>query len=678
MFYNLNAGNPNAWTYVPDTTRPAYNRSTQRGVNGRVTWQATPKQKVSGYVSNDVRCICQQVSPTVSPEAAPDYPYPISYLAAVTWTYAPTDRLLVQAGGAARREDYDYDLRVSDWPPRLNLIPVFDTFTGVTFHATTNFITASQHIPKARGSLSYVGGRHEFKTGVESQWMSYEDTRSDNNLGLSYTFNNGLPISLTQRALGFQVRQNNPVDLGAYVQDKMTWNRLTLNGGLRFQWYTTHYPDMYFGPVQNAPNRNFTVAGGDWHDLKDLVPRMGAAYDLFGNGRTALKGSANKYLLDISGAPLPGNPSQRVSTSATRTWTDGLSGATALPVGDPRRGNFVVDCDLTNPAANGECGASSDQRFGQQIPTTTYDPATYRGFGNRAYNWEFSAGVQQQLARRVSADVSYFRRIYGNFLVTDNRAVAPSDYDPFTLKVPVNPNLPGGGGNVLTGLYDLNPSKTIGGTPVDNYQTFASNYGNQIEHWNGVDVNLNARLPHGITILGGMSTGRTLTDNCDVIAKLDNPSPVITNVLYPASFCHVETNFLTQVRAIGSYTIPKVAVLVAATFQSNPGPQILSNYVASNAEVMQSLPRGLSGGRTTVTINLVPPGTMYGERLNEVDLRFGKLFRFGHTRVSANLDLYNALNADTVLTLSNSYANWLQPFSLINARFAKVSAQVDF
>ena len=95
-------------------------------------------------------------------------------------------------------------------------------------------------------------------------------------------------------------------------------------------------------------------------------------------------------------------------------------------------------------------------------------------------------------------DVGYFRRIYGNFLVTDNMALLPTDYDPYSITAPVDARLPNGGGYVISGLYDLKPEKVAGGIAVNNLQTFAKNYGDQIEHWNGVDVNFNARLPRGI------------------------------------------------------------------------------------------------------------------------------------------------------------------------------------
>ena len=267
------------------------------------------------------------------------------------------------------------------------------------------------------------------------------------------------------------------------------------------------------------------------------------------------------------------------------------------------------------------------------------------------------------------------KMLYGNFLVTQNRALTPSDYDPYSTLAPTDPRLPNDGGYVVSGLYDLNPLKTVGGIPVDNYQTFADNFGKQYEHWNGVDVNVNARLHSGVRLAGGISTGRTSTDNCDVVTKVNNPSPL---------YCHVDTRFLTQAKAYGAYTIPKVDVQVAGTLQSLPGlngfppGSLLAKYNVSSAVVAQSLGRPLSAGAAQMTVNIVPPGTMYGERLNQLDLRFGKLLTCDRIRTAVHLDLYNALNADTVLTQSNAYAIWQRAQAILMARFAKLSVQFDF
>ena len=104
---------------------------------------------------------------------------------------------------------------------------------------------------------------------------------------------------------------------------------------------------------------------------------------------------------------------------------------------------------------------------------------------------------------------------------------------------------------------------------------------------------------------------------------MDNPS---------TRFCHVETAFLTQLKFLGTYAVPKADVQVSATYQSIPGPQIAAIYAAPNALVAPSLGRSLSGNAQNVNVALIEPGTMYGERLNQVDLRVAKIFKFRRTQ----------------------------------------------
>ena len=124
--------------------------------------------------------------------------------------------------------------------------------------------------------------------------------------------------------------------------------------------------------------------------------------------------------------------------------------------------------------------------------------------------------------------------------------------------------------------------------------------------------------------------------------------------------------------------MPKVDVVVSSTFQSLPGPQVTANYVVANAAIEPSLGRPLSGGAQNATINVVELGTMYGERLNQLDLRFAKILRFGNTRTSVNFDLYNSLNANAVTSQNNNYAAWQVPLSILDARLFKISVQFDF
>ncbi len=275
--------------------------------------------------------------------------------------------------------------------------------------------------------------------------------------------------------------------------------------------------------------------------------------------------------------------------------------------------------------------------------------------------------------------------VYNNFMVVDNRATEPSDYTPFSITAPRDPRLPGGGGYQVTGLLDLNPDK-VG--QVANVTSFASDFGNRIHNWHGIDVN--ASLRRGSTMLqAGLSTGRTLTDSCEITRaipesiftgyeelSLDRRAPNTGLTMNP--FCRVSTPFLTQYKGFGTFIVPKVDVLIAATLQSFPGQEILANYVASNAQVAPSLGRPLSGGAANVTVPLIAPGTMYGPRSTMVDLRLGKPLRIGTLRATPSLDIYNLFNSSNVTVLSWQYEVWQRPQTIIAGRLFKFSAQVDF
>jgi hypothetical protein len=292
--------------------------------------------------------------------------------------------------------------------------------------------------------------------------------------------------------------------------------------------------------------------------------------------------------------------------------------------------------------------------------------------------------VQHELMARTSIDVAYFRRAYGNFAVTDDRALAPADFDTFQINAPTDARLAGGGGYSISGLYNLKPE--VFGRPADRFITRSQNYGTQIERWQGVDVNLNLRPRGGLLVQGGVSTGSTLTDVCEIVAKV--PEMLLgastlnvnnANVWTPAQYCRQQSPFLTSVKFVTSYAIPRIDVRASGTFRSVSGPLVFANFVANNAVVSPSLGRPLAGGAANITVLATEPGDYYGERYNQLDLRLGKLLRFGRVRTTVNLDLYNVLNANTVLTQNNTYgAAWQRPNSILLARFAKIGAQFDF
>src|SRR4029078_6436784 len=145
--------------------------------------------------------------------------------------------------------------------------------------------------------------------------------------------------------------------------------------------------------------------------------RSGVAYDLFGNGKTALKVAFNKYLLGqtLNGLGRNPNPVLSLVTTATRTWND--RGGLGI------NSDYAPQCDLLNPLANGECGPIAPGTFGTTVAGDMYDKDLISGFNHRQANWEFSTSVQREILRRVSLDVGYFRRAWADFQVTENLLV---------------------------------------------------------------------------------------------------------------------------------------------------------------------------------------------------------------------------------------------------------------
>ena len=681
VFFNKNAGNPNVWTYEPDLSRgPAWNENTVKNFNARLTWQATPKHKFAFTYDPSEICDCPTgLTARTSPEG-----FVTNYQTAKParnisgdWTAPLTSRLLLEVN-VLNRSNTAARAQVNPFfaPGPVPMIKVTEQATGLSYRGTPNARISTNKLTFGRAVTSYITGAHAFKAGFVYGSVPNDDLTFTLDAPIEYRFNNGVPDRLTMHATPFRLVTNLSADHGLFVQDKWTVKRLTLTGGLRYTFLQIQFPEVVVGPGAWTPNRNIVTpetAGATWHDLS---PRSGVAMDVFGNGKTALKASLNHYLgaqdrSTVFGAGM--SPVGSLITNTNRAWTDANR-------------DFVPNCDLINPLANGECGAMSNRDFGSTRPGRAYDSAATSGWGTRPNNWQFATGVQQEILPGVSMDVGYWRTWFGNLAAIDSRAVSPADYDRFSITAPRDSRLPGGGGYAVSGLYDLNPAKF--GVPADEFVTLSDTLGKQYEVWNGVDVTVNARPGAGVLLQGGTSTERRTTDNCELVAKLPEIGVVGTTVAPTAGatsvvgastpFCHAQGTFLTQLKMLGSITVPRIDVQVSASFQNLPGPEITAQYVASLAEVQPSLGRPLSGGARTVAVELIEPRSMYGDRVNQLDLRFGKILRFGPTRANVGVDLYNVLNSNAVLSLSNAFATWQRPEQIMSARFAKIVLQLDF
>jgi hypothetical protein len=709
-FQNANAGDPTRWDYVA-STKPSRIYHEQHSANIRFTWQVNAKNKISGFYDDQWRCSCPNTLSTIeAPESATYWHYPFAHAQTVTWSSPMTSRLLFEAGILRHPEQWhsantpglilgDGDItptaegQVTQLP---GLIQVTEQSTGLNYRGRQGITTNDMATVRSRASVSYVTGTHSFKVGLMHQYAFRDWTNWAPAEGLSYTFLRGSPVQLTQWLRPNLIRAKINYEIGAFVQDQWTVNKLTANLGLRFDTLHTSYPTATLGPTRFAPTRNIVLPDQDQLKWNDLSPRMSATYDVFGNGRTAVNGVLNRYVNAVGLQGFFGdgsNPVQLYGDQSTRTWND-------------VNNDFIPDCDLMNPLANTGidiCGPLTNANFGKPIPTAAVNPEITKGWSNRPYNWELGTSVRHQLTNAVAMNVSYYRRWYGNFIAKDNLATTAADYDKFSITAPVDPRLPNGGGYVIDDLYDLNPAK-VG--QVNNYYTFASDYGKQTLQWDGWDVGVNTRLS-GVILQGGFSMGRTVSDNCEILAKSPeiessteppSASAAIRTTITPSGtgtaagvpYCHQNSGYLTNVKGFGSYTIPRAEVQVSSTLQvyqaaAAAGSQITNpifsmaaaNFVATNAIISPSLGRNLSQS-ANATVNLIAPGSVHGDVIKQLDVSAAKIIRAGRTRTTAKVELFNVLNFNGVLTENANYAAFRAPLTIQQARFVKFGLQFDF
>jgi hypothetical protein len=269
--------------------------------------------------------------------------------------------------------------------------------------------------------------------------------------------------------------------------------------------------------------------------------------------------------------------------------------------------------------------------------------------------------------------------------VTQNTAVSASDFSPYCITAPVDPRLPNGGGYQVCGLYDVNPDKF---GQVSNLVTQSSNFGKQVRRADFFAAGINTKFANGMSLAGGVDTGRTVNDVCFNVSSpgvvlasgqlLTNPHTATT--IDGAPTCRVVTGFApnTQVKINGSMPLPGDFV-VSATLQNLPGENYLATYSVPTAQVRLSLGRDLSGGTRNVNVPLIRSNSAYEDRRTQLDMRFTKIVRMGRTRLQANLDIFNALNASSILELSSTYgAQWRQPSRILDPRMLQLSARFDF
>lgn len=663
MWYNATVNTP---FFTPDLSRPATaGDSWLSDANVRLSLQATPKNKFTVYYDNSQRLIARRnTSPTLAPEATERYSTPRNGLYQVSWSSPLTNRLLLESGVTVYPSTFTSCTQPSGGPgcqPEVlpTAIGIADQGSGISYAAISGrplFRDRSSNT-NLKANVAYVTGSHALRFGMQMIYGYHERPTWVLN-DMYYQFLNGAPRSLTQHATPYNTIERLRPSPSLYAQDQWTVKRLTATYGFRVDTLNAYVPAISLPATRFVPAREFAKVEGvpDWVDFS---PRVGVAYDVFGTGKTAIKGSVNRYVASQTLA-LANNVNPVVTSvlTATRTWTD-------------RDQDFIPDCDFSILDINGECGAISNRNFGFNNPNATvYDSDVLSGFQKRPYDWEIEASLTQELKPGIAASVAYFRHWFGNHYVTENAALTPADFDTFCLTTPADSRLPGGGSNQICGLYDAKPSR-FGLTR--NQVTFAKNFGDQKEVYTGVDLNINARLRGNAFVQGGVSIGRTAMNNC--YAK-DLPQLAITGPRTD-EYCDVRPPLSagSQVKFAGSYNLPW-DISVAATYQNNPGVQRLANYAVPTSVAAAALGRNPN---SSVSLALIPPSAMYTSRFNQFDFRATRAFPAGRTRIRAHVDVYNMFNGSGIQGQNNTYGSrWLTPTLILQGRLLKLAAQINF
>lgn len=615
-------------SFNPDGSPGIFDQFVQN-FSARATWQASPRNKFSLFQDRARKSIDREIEPGWEPTRASQRRLPTPYyVTAARWTSTLTNRLLVQAswGASGLNREYAYQPGVRqvrgtpEWYANASRVDI-NRGTVTTALNTYEARTIDTYYGAA-ASANYSTGSHNIKVGFDHRYGVYNIAGSMN-ADLVQRYRDGIPDSvIVYNTPRFDQEGQFHVnaDLGIYAQDTWSLNRLTLNPGARLYVLKGSIDPGVAPAGRFVPARSFPGIDNIM-DFTDIAPRMGATYDLLGNGKTVVKGSVNKYFLTMNNLYNRYNP--LAPQTETRNWSD---------------------LNRDDIAQDNEIGAGPNANFGA-VPARRLSPDI-----QREYNWEYNLAVDRELRPGLTVTAAWFHREFYNQERSDNLLIGPEDFTPFTTTNPVT-------GQPLT-LYNLNRPKLGLADIVDTTMTDRSR---RRQTFDGYEVQFNARV-RGVTLFGGWWNEKNVTVNC----VGDDP-----NTFLYCDQSQLDIPYRNNFKVNGSYMFP-LSVRVGATVQSYAG-----NPLAVNWTPAASL---FPGGRTqAVTVPLIAPGTSFLERWNQMDMSFARTFNVRGMRIEGSLDAFNILNSSVVLNQVQAFGSSLgQPTEILQPRMFRFSAQLKF
>jgi hypothetical protein len=640
-YRNVGSNNIIANSFYPDG-RPGIYDQRVNNYTLRLTWQATPRNKITAYDDYQTKFVGHEFGSGTDVLTAAWRRDPIlKYTAAVKWTSTVSDKLLLDAGigssvdsfGRKYQPGIERTFGTPEWyatASRVDIVRSTMTTAGSPMTSSYNF----RHMLVS--SASYVTGSHAFRTGV--QW-SFGMTRSnaESNANLTQRYRDGTPDSVIVYNHPTHAEDRVEADLGVYAQDVWTFRRLTISPGIRFEYFNSSIEGKDVEPGRFVGFRRFPTVR-DVPRWLDIAPRFGVVYDLAGDSRTALKASVNKYVRGYS-TDFAARYDPLTNQSDIRNWSD----CDLIP-GTSTCSGRVLSTNRDNIAQDNEIGPTNNQRFGAaqaRRPDTDI---------KRPYDIEYSVGVDRQLFSRFAVAAAWYRKETYNQERQVNLLVDVSDYSPFQTPSPLN-------GETIT-IYNLNRNKQ---GLVDLLDTTATDHSRNRVAYNGFELSFAARFAGG-SVLGGWSTDRTVRVSCDGFDP---------NTFRYCDQSQLDIPFRHDVKIAGNYRLP-LALEAGATMKSYAGNPLTINW-AVPANVFP-------GGRTqAVTVALIPPGAKYLERWNQLDASLRRVFRIGKVQLDGSLEVFNVFNTNVVMQENQNFGSSLgQPQQVLQGRLLRISSQMKF
>ena len=650
----------------------------------RLTGQVTPKNKISAFLDRPLKFKGHEFTYGIEPSRASRRRNPGEanyHNVGLKWTSTVTNRVLLEVGYSEVVErlhtGYQPDVfkTTAGWPRPASIhlsdpVPAATNidpwFTDVSHYdllslqrtvATTNYsgTLPDRRVPMV--ALSYVTGTHNFKAGW--QWASGQDVNDLQSIGdiEQVNYRNGVPESVVVTLGPYRTQEYVRADMGIYAQDTWRLNRLTLNLGIRHEYFNSGIDVQYrpdnrwvagrtYDRIDNLPN---------WHNW---APRLAFAVDVFGNGKTAVKGGVNKYMRPYAGSfAKQYNPLRAGGVSTDlRDWFDcalipGISTCDPALVGTPGWRDGIVEDNEVGPSNNKLFGIGSSRRPADGI--------------RRPYNMEETLSIQHQLLPRLGVTFGWFRRQYYDLLGQQNSAITDADWIPFQAANPL------GNGELIT-IYNLNPLKR-GLVDLLDYNSKTNTHIS-----NDFEASFTARLPNGAAVFGGWTAMKNVENNCDQAnpngSSLADLYFSITYV-YGGRYCDqtkLAIPYRSDFKIGGTYPLPR-----GFGFSAN-----FISFAGNMSETVWNVPASVfpNGQRTQSTlVPLVAPGTRYLERWNQLDISGRRDFKRGRYTLTPQLDVYNAFNGAAIQTEVTTFGpDQGKPQTILNGRLLRLVAQLKW